>query len=80
MLHSLWLPSSCDEEVLSLKGQYGQGFSSVLESDGFGMISKFVTLSAPCLLDVPIQSEPVSPPPITITFLSVARYFFSRLC
>ena len=36
------------------------------------MISSCVTDRAPCLIDVPIQSEPVSPPPITITSLSDA--------
>ncbi len=41
-------------------------------SGGFGMISSWVTLAAPCLLLVPTQSLPVSPPPITITCLPVA--------
>ena len=41
-------------------------------SGGIGIISSCVTDSAPCLIEVPIQSEPVSPPPITITFLFVA--------
>ena len=27
----------------------------------------------PCLFEVPMQSEPVSPPPMTMTFLSVAK-------
>ena len=70
--HCLLLPSSWDELVLSVNGQYGQGFSSVRSLLGFGKISKFTTDFAPCLLDVPIQSDPVSPPPITITFLFLA--------
>ena len=72
MLHSRWIPSSCDEVVLSLKGQNGHGWSSVRVSEGFGIISKLVTLVAPWRFDVPIQSEPVSPPPITTTFLLAA--------
>ena len=37
------------------------------------MISKLVTDSAPWRIEVPMQSEPVSPPPITTTCLPVAR-------
>ena len=37
------------------------------------MISKLVTDTAPWRIEVPMQSEPVSPPPITTTFLPVAR-------
>ena len=42
-------------------------------SGGFGMISSCTTDFAPCRNDVPMQSEPVSPPPITTTRLPVAR-------
>ena len=42
-------------------------------SGGCGMISKLVTDTAPWRIEVPMQSEPVSPPPITTTFLPVAR-------
>ena len=44
---------------------------------GIGYKTKLVTDFAPCLLEVPIQSEPVSPPPITITSLPVAKTWFS---
>ena len=40
---------------------------------GVGIISSWVTLSAPCRIDVPMQSDPVSPPPITTTCLPPAR-------
>ena len=36
------------------------------------MISICVTLTAPCRTLVPIQSEPVSPPPMTSTFFPFA--------
>ena len=42
-------------------------------SGGCGMISKFVTESAPWRIEVPMQSEPVSPPPMTTTCLPPAR-------
>ena len=42
-------------------------------SGGWGRISSCVTETAPCRNDVPMQSEPVSPPPITTTCLPVAR-------
>ena len=37
------------------------------------MISSWVTEAAPWRFEVPTQSEPVSPPPITTTCLPVAR-------
>ena len=37
------------------------------------MISIWVTERAPCRIDVPTQSEPVSPPPMTTTSLPLAR-------
>ncbi len=42
-------------------------------SGGIGMISSWVTESAPWRIEVPMQSEPVSPPPITTTCLPSAR-------
>src|SRR5690606_41251083 len=69
MLQMRTTPSTREELVLMVKGQNGQGFSSFLNIGGIGMISKLVTDFAPCLLEVPTQSEPVSPPPITMTFL-----------
>ena len=64
-------PSSCEVEVRSLIGQYGQvrGLSSC--SGGCGRSSKFTTDFAPWRIEVPMQSLPVSPPPITTTCLPV---------
>ena len=42
-------------------------------SGGCGMISSWVTEAAPWRFEVPMQSEPVSPPPITTTCLPLAR-------
>ena len=66
-------PSSWLEEVRSFTGQFGQ--FSILSSilGGVGMISSCVTLSAPWRIEVPMQSEPVSPPPMTTTCLPAAR-------
>ena len=66
-------PSSWLDEVRSLSGQFGQVSSLFSFSGGFGMISKLVTLSAPWRIAVPMQSEPVSPPPITTTCLRAAE-------
>jgi hypothetical protein len=38
-------------------------------SGGIGISSNWVTEAAPCRLEVPTQSEPVSPPPMTTTCL-----------
>ena len=66
-------PSSWDDVVFSVRGQLGQGFcGSSGPSTGFGMISICVTDLHPCLWDVPMQSEPVSPPPMTSTSLPLA--------
>ena len=46
--------------------------SLVSFSGGLGMISSCVTDLAPWRIDVPMQSEPVSPPPMTMTCLSLA--------
>ena len=51
----------------------GQGVWTVRPSGGLGMISIWVTERAPWRIEVPTQSEPVSPPPMTTTSLPVAR-------
>ena len=66
-------PSSWLDEVRILKGQFGQVSSLFSFSGGRGMISSWVTESAPWRIEVPMQSEPVSPPPITTTCLPPAR-------
>jgi hypothetical protein len=66
-------PSSWLDEVRSFSGQFGQVSSLFSCSGGCGMISKLVTDSAPWRNEVPMQSEPVSPPPMTTTCLPVAR-------
>src|SRR6266849_8553322 len=66
-------PSAWLEEVRIFKGQFGQLSPLFSRSGGAGMISSCVTESAPCRNDVPMQSEPVSPPPITTTCLPPAR-------
>ena len=66
-------PSSWLDEVRSFSGHSGQVSGLFSCSGGCGMISKLVTDTAPCRIEVPMQSEPVSPPPITTTFLPVAR-------
>ncbi len=45
----------------------------LLSLGGCGMISSWVTDSAPWRIEVPMQSDPVSPPPITTTCLPAAR-------
>ena len=54
-------------------GWTGHGVCGVRPSAGRGMISIWVTERARWRIDVPTQSEPVSPPPITTTSLPVAR-------
>ena len=44
------------------------------------MISKLVTDSAPWRIEVPMQSEPVSPPPMTTTCLPPARIGALAVC
>ena len=66
-------PSSCEDEVLSFIGQSGQVSSLFSLSGGRWRISIWVTEAAPWRLEVPMQSEPVSPPPMTTTCLSPAR-------
>ena len=66
-------PSSWLDEVRNFSGQFGQVSALFSCSGGSGMISKLVTDSAPWRNEVPMQSEPVSPPPMTTTCLPVAR-------
>ena len=65
-------PSSCEDEVRSFSGQSGQVSALFSCAGGWGMISSWVTEAAPWRLEVPMQSEPVSPPPITTTCLPLA--------
>lgn len=58
--------------IATHRGHCGQGLSLPREAGGCGKSSKFVTDLAPCRIAVPIQSLPVSPPPITITSLPFA--------
>ena len=66
-------PSSCEDDVRRTRGHAGHGFSGMRTSGGFGMSSSCETLFACWRLEVPTQSEPVSPPPMTTTCLPVAR-------
>ena len=72
-LKSRAAPSAWLDEVRSLSGQFGQVSALFSFSGGMGMISSCATETAPWRKDVPMQSDPVSPPPITTTCLSVAR-------
>src|SRR3970040_771705 len=65
--------SSCEREVGSLFGQFGQVSGLFSFSGGFGNNSNWVTEAAPWRIDVPTQSEPVSPPPIRRTCLRFAE-------
>ena len=53
-------------------GQSGHGVEGLKSFGGIGIISICITLFAPWRMAVPTQSEPVSPPPITMTLLSFA--------
>ena len=66
-------PSAWLDDVRIFKGQFGQVSALFSCSGGAGMISSWVTDLAPCRNEVPMQSEPVSPPPITTTCLPPAR-------
>ena len=72
-LKSRAAPSAWLDEVRSLSGQFGQVSALFSFSGGMGMISSCVTETAPWRKEVPMQSEPVSPPPITTTCLPSAR-------
>ena len=65
-------PSSWLEVVLNTCGHCGHGVAGLLPTGGLGIISICVTLAAPWRLAVPMQSLPVSPPPITSTRLPLA--------
>ena len=65
-------PSWCEDEVRSFSGQSGHTSCLFSFTGGWGMISNWVTDAAPWRLEVPTQSEPVSPPPITTTCLPLA--------
>ena len=66
-LHRRVQPSSWLLLVFRIRGYCGQGVSGLWPAGGFGRISICVTLRAPCRLLVPMQSLPVSPPPMTST-------------
>ena len=68
-----WRLRPGDEETRSFSGQCGQDSALFSFSGGIGMISSWVTDLAPCRNEVPMQSEPVSPPPMTMTCLSLAE-------
>lgn len=53
-------------------GHWGHGLSLPRDAGGRGSNSKLTTDLAPCRIDVPIQSFPVSPPPITMTSFPLA--------
>src|SRR5207245_11712466 len=66
-------PSSCDVEVRSLIGQYGQTSGLFSCSGGCGNNSNCTIDVAPWRFDVPTQSDPVSPTPIQTTRLPCAQ-------
>ena len=75
MFHRRVHPSSWLDVVLNVRGKFGQGFfGSSDPTGGFGIISICVTLFAPCLCAVPMQSLPVSPPPMTSTSLLLCAH------
>ena len=65
-------PSSCAELTSKTVGSIGHGWCSGRDVAGCMPIARFVTLSAPWRCAVPMQSAPVSPPPITMTCLPSA--------
>ena len=56
-----------------MRGHVGQGLSGARSGGGFGKSSKLVRLRHDWRSDVPMQSVPVSPPPITMTSLPSAE-------
>jgi len=50
----------------------GHGLPGALVCGGSGRSSRFTTPLQPWRIDVPMQSVPVSPPPMTTTFLPFA--------
>jgi hypothetical protein len=65
-------PSSWAVEVRRTLGQVGHGFVGTRSSGGFWRISICTIDFAPCRRLVPMQSDPVSPPPMTTTFFPAA--------
>src|SRR5262245_38176596 len=59
-----------------MRGHCGQGLLAARSFGGRSRISKFTRLVQPWRSDVPIQSVPVSPPPITSTFFPLAEMYF----
>ena len=55
-----------------MMGHCGQGLFEPRSAGGLGMISKFTSERQPWRSDVPMQSVPVSPPPMTMTLRSFA--------
>ena len=73
MHHRRVQPSSWLDVVLSVRGHWGQGCcGSSGPSTGRGIISTCVTLRQPWRCAVPMQSLPVSPPPMTSTSFPLA--------
>ena len=62
-----------EDEVRIFIGQFGQVSALFSFSGGAGMISIWVTERAPWRFEVPMQSEPVSPPPMTTTCLPLGE-------
>mmetsp|Transcript_9954 Transcript_9954/g.24532 ORF Transcript_9954/g.24532 Transcript_9954/m.24532 type:complete len:222 (-) Transcript_9954:255-920(-) len=56
-----------------MRGHWGQGLPAALSWVGLGRISKLTTEAAPWRTEVPMQSLPVSPPPMTTTRLPCAQ-------
>ena len=71
-------PSACDDDVRIFSGQFGQDSALFSFSGGAGMISSCVTLLAPWRIEVPMQSLPVSPPPMTTTCLALGEIFRAK--
>ena len=78
--YSTLAPSAWLEETRNFSGQCGQESPLFSFSGGIGMISSWVTDLAPCRNDVPMQSLPVSPPPMTMTCLPSAVICGSSRC
>lgn len=64
-LHDLSSPSHSPNQ--STKPTCGQGLFAARVAGGGSISSRLITLVAPCLRLVAMQSVPVSPPPMTIT-------------
>ena len=77
--NSALAPSAWLDEMRSFSGQLRPRQRLISFSGGFGMISSCVTDLAPWRNDVPMQSEPVSPPPMTMTCLSLAEISWASL-